>query len=79
MVHNIAVQKAIIHFQFYCLMYAPGNQLTPTMDGFHCSFHGSDFDKMANVRKGSCRRPPAEYPIAITGNILIIQITKTPQ
>lgn len=79
--YNIAVQKKSDNSFSALLLQCTHqeNQLTPTMDGFHCSFHGSDFDKNGNVRKGPAEDRLVEYPIAITGNILIIQITKTPQ
>ena len=50
------------------------NALTPTSNGFHCSMHGSDFDKMGNVRKGPADMPLTKYQTTIEQDNLIIHI-----
>ncbi len=50
------------------------NALTPTGSGFHCSLHGSDFDKDGRVRKGPAAQPLTRYQTSIDQNNLIIHV-----
>lgn len=55
------------------------NQLTPDGNGFHCSLHGSQFDKNGNVKKGPAERSLVSYQTFLKQDQLIIQIPKSPQ
>ena len=50
------------------------NQLTPTGNGYHCSLHGSDFDKQGNVRKGPAEQPLHHFETSTNDNTLNIHI-----
>lgn len=50
------------------------NQLTPTSNGYHCSLHGSDFDKQGNVRKGPAEQPLQHFDTTVSNNTLNIHI-----
>ncbi|HVT85002.1 MAG TPA: Rieske (2Fe-2S) protein [Chitinophagaceae bacterium] len=55
------------------------NQLKIDGNGFHCSLHGSEFDKNGNVTKGPAERPLHQYKTFVDNDHLIIQILKSPQ
>lgn len=50
------------------------NQLTPTGTGYHCSLHGSDFDKQGNVIKGPAEEPLHHFDTTVNNSILNIHI-----
>lgn len=50
------------------------NQLTSTGNGYHCSLHGSDFDKQGNVRKGPAERPLYHFETSVNNDFLNIHI-----
>jgi len=50
------------------------NQLTIAGDGFHCSLHGSHFDKDGQVRKGPAEKALTRYNTTIEDNNLTIHI-----
>ncbi len=50
------------------------NQLTLTGNGYHCSLHGSDFDKLGNVRKGPAEQPLYHFETSVNNNTLNIHI-----
>lgn len=50
------------------------NQLTPTGTGYHCSLHGSDFDKQGNVKKGPAEKPLQHFETSVSNDILNIHI-----
>jgi Rieske Fe-S protein len=55
------------------------NQLTPDGNtGFHCSLHGSRFDKNGYVLKGPAEKPLERYKTYVESDNLIIQIPKAP-
>ncbi len=78
--YNIAVQKKDNGNYSALLLQCTHqeNQLTPNGNGFHCSLHGSDFDKDGNVRKGPAEHHLEEYKTFTDNNNLIIEILKTP-
>jgi nitrite reductase/ring-hydroxylating ferredoxin subunit len=55
------------------------NQLVPAGNGFHCSLHGSQFDKDGNVQKGPAERPLENYRTYVEEDNLIIEILKLPK
>lgn len=55
------------------------NQLTPDGNGFHCTLHGSQFDKNGNVRKGPAERSLKHYDTYVDNDHLIIQTPKSSQ
>ncbi|MBS1921231.1 MAG: Rieske (2Fe-2S) protein [Bacteroidetes bacterium] len=55
------------------------NQLKIQGNGFHCSLHGSEFDKNGNVTKGPAERPLQQYKTFVDKDQIIIQILKSPQ
>lgn len=50
------------------------NQLTPTGSGYHCSLHGSNFDKKGYVKKGPAEQPLHRFDTTVTGSNLNIHI-----
>ena len=50
------------------------NQLTPTGTGYHCSLHGSDFDKQGNVRKGPAEQPLHHFETSVNSNIISVHV-----
>ena len=50
------------------------NQLTPTGTGYHCSLHGSSFDKQGNVRKGPAEQPLHHFDTSVENNNISIHI-----
>ena len=54
------------------------NQLTQQGNGFHCSLHGSQFDKEGRVVKGPAERPLKQFPVSIENDQLIIHINAHP-
>ena len=74
--HDIAVEKKDGNTYQALLMECTHmeNSLTPTGSGFHCSLHGSDFDKNGNVRKGPAAMPLTRYQTTINQNNLIIHV-----
>ena len=50
------------------------NALTVTGNGFHCSLHGSDFDRNGKVRKGPAELPLTHYSTTIQSDKLIIHV-----
>lgn len=73
---DIAVQKKE-DGSYYALLLEcthQENALTPTSNGYHCSLHGSDFDKNGNVRKGPAEQSLTKYNTVIQENNLIIYI-----
>jgi len=50
------------------------NQLTVTGTGYHCSLHGSDFDKQGNVRKGPAEQSLHHFETSVDNNVLNIHI-----
>lgn len=50
------------------------NALTVTGNGFHCSLHGSDFDRSGKVRKGPAELPLTSYSVSIQSDTLIIHV-----
>ena len=50
------------------------NALTVTGNGFHCSLHGSDFDRNGKVRKGPAEVSLTNYQTTIQANSIIIHV-----
>ena len=50
------------------------NQLRPTGNGYHCSLHGSDFDKQGNVKKGPAEKSLQHFETSVNNNTLNIHI-----
>ncbi len=50
------------------------NALTVTGNGFHCSLHGSDFDRNGKVRKGPAEVSLTNYQTTIQSDSLIIHV-----
>lgn len=50
------------------------NQLRPTGSGYHCSLHGSDYDKQGKVRKGPAEQPLQRFETSVNNDILNIHI-----
>jgi len=50
------------------------NQLSMASDGFHCSLHGSHFDKDGQVRRGPAERPLTHYKTTTGENNLTIYV-----
>lgn len=50
------------------------NQLTPTGTGYHCSLHGSDFDKQGNVRKGPAEEPLHHFETSVNNNLVSVRV-----
>ena len=50
------------------------NQLIPTGTGYHCSLHGSDFDKRGNVRKGPAEQPLHHFKTSVENNFISIHV-----
>jgi Rieske Fe-S protein len=74
--YDIAVQKNTDDSYSALLLQCTHqqNQLTPTGNGYHCSLHGSDFDKLGNVRKGPAEQPLHHFETSVNNNILNIHI-----
>ena len=50
------------------------NQLTPTGTGYHCSLHGSDFDKQGNVRKGPAEESLHHFETSVNNNLVSVHV-----
>ena len=50
------------------------NALTITGNGFHCSLHGSDFDRSGRVRKGPAEVSLTRYKTSLQNDKLIIHV-----
>lgn len=50
------------------------NQLNVSKSGFHCSLHGSDFDKQGKVRKGPAEQPLHRFETSVNNNTLNIHV-----
>lgn len=50
------------------------NQLTVSGAGYHCSLHGSNFDKQGKVKKGPAELPLQHFETSVADNILNIHI-----
>lgn len=50
------------------------NQLTPTGTGYHCSLHGSDFDKQGKVRKGPAEQPLHHFETSVSDNTISVHV-----
>ncbi len=74
--YDVAVQKNQDNSYTALLLQCThqDNQLTPTSSGYHCSLHGSDFDKQGNVRKGPAELPLHHFKTSINGNMLNVHI-----
>ena len=74
--YDVAVQKNSDNSYTALLLQCTHqeNQLTPTGTGYHCSLHGSDFDKQGNVRKGPAEQPLHHFETLVSNDILNIQI-----
>lgn len=74
--YNVAVQKNTDDSYTALLLQCTHqeNQLTPTGTGYHCSLHGSDFDKHGNVRKGPAEQPLQHFKTSVNNNFLSIHI-----
>lgn len=73
---NVAVQKNADNSFTALLLQCTHqeNQLTPTGAGYHCSLHGSDFDKQGNVRKGPAEQPLHRFQTSVNDNAVSIHI-----
>ncbi len=74
--YNVAVQKNNDNSYTALLLQCTHqeNQLTPTGTGYHCSLHGSDFDKNGNVKKGPAEQSLYRFETSIDNNTLNIHI-----
>jgi Rieske Fe-S protein len=74
--YDVAVQKNSDNSYTALLLQCTHqeNQLTPTGTGYHCSLHGSDFDKQGNVRKGPAEQPLHHFETSVNDNMLNIHI-----
>lgn len=73
---DIAIQKKN-NSEFTALLLQcthQDNALSPVGNGYHCSLHGSEFDKNGAVTKGPAEQPLKQYKTSIEGNSLIIHI-----
>ncbi len=50
------------------------NPLTITGNGFHCSLHGSDFDRNGKVRKGPAETALTRYETIIQSDTIFIHV-----
>lgn len=74
--YDVAVQKNTDNSYSALLLQCTHqeNQLTPTGSGYHCSLHGSDFDKQGNVRKGPAEQPLHHFETSVENNFICIHI-----
>lgn len=74
--YDVAVQKNTDNSYTALLLQCTHqeNQLTPTGSGYHCSLHGSDFDKQGNVKKGPAEKPLQHFETSVSNDILNIHI-----
>ena len=74
--YDVAVQKNTDNSYSALLLQCTHqeNQLTPTGTGYHCSLHGSDFDKQGNVRKGPAEQPLHHFETSVENNSISIHI-----
>ena len=74
--YDVAVQKNQDNSYIALLLQCTHqeNQLTVSSAGYHCSLHGSNFDKQGNVRKGPAEQPLHHFETSIDNNILNIHI-----
>ena len=74
--YDVAVQKNTDNSYTALLLQCTHqeNQLTPTGNGYHCSLHGSDFDKQGNVRKGPAEHPLHHFETSVNNDQLAIHI-----
>ncbi|HEX5150281.1 MAG TPA: Rieske (2Fe-2S) protein [Parafilimonas sp.] len=74
--YDVAVQKNADNSYTALLLQCTHqeNQLTPTGNGYHCSLHGSNFDKQGNVRKGPAEHPLYHFETSVNNDILNIHI-----
>lgn len=73
--HDIAVHKKEDTYTALLLECThQENSLTPTGNGYHCNFHGSEFDKDGRVKKGPAELPLKKYKTSINQNNLIIHV-----
>ena len=50
------------------------NALTVTGNGFHCSLHGSDFDRTGKVRKGPAELSLTNYSTSVQAENILIHV-----
>jgi len=74
--YDIAVQKNTDDSYAALLLQCTHqeNQLTVSSAGYHCSLHGSDFDRQGKVKKGPAELPLQSFETSVNGNILNIHI-----
>lgn len=74
--YDVAVQKNTDNSYSALLLQCTHqeNQLTPTGSGYHCSLHGSDFDKQGNVRKGPAEQPLHHFKTSVENNFISIHV-----
>ena len=74
--YDIAVQKNADGTFTALLMQCThlDNQLAPSQNGYHCSLHGSRFNKAGKVIKGPAEAPLKSYPTSTANNHLLISI-----
>jgi Rieske Fe-S protein len=74
--YDVAVQKNADDSYTALLLQCShqSNQLTVSSTGYHCTLHGSDFDKQGNVKKGPAEQPLYRFETSVAGNILNIHI-----
>jgi len=74
--YDVAVQKNPDNSYTALLLQCThqGNQLTPTGTGYHCSLHGSDFDKQGNVRKGPAEQPLHHFETTVNNDIVSVHV-----
>lgn len=74
--YDIAVQKKNDNTFSSLLLQCThqDNQLDITGNGYHCSLHGSVFDKEGKVKKGPAEMPLHQYTTTINQDKLIIHL-----
>jgi len=74
--YDVAVQKNADNLYTALLLQCTHqqNQLTPTGTGYHCSLHGSDFDKQGNVRKGPAEEPLHHFKTSVNNNFVSVYV-----
>ncbi|HVX27744.1 MAG TPA: Rieske (2Fe-2S) protein [Parafilimonas sp.] len=74
--YDVAVQKNSDNSYTALLLQCTHqqNQLIPTGTGYHCSLHGSDFDKQGNVRKGPAEEALHHFETSVNNNLVSVRV-----
>lgn len=74
--YDVAVQKNPDNSYIALLLQCTHqeNQLTPTGTGYHCNLHGSNFDKLGNVRKGPAEQPLHHFETSVDSGFVNVHV-----